>query len=124
MGVLVVQDQHRLGNTTDSDHLTNLLTVDKLDLRMMSELVISKHSVLNSSNILLSGVRMRRKKEEGWRRRSWNAFTKKTGTKSFMRTSQAAGFSETVGLDQFFRTRPRCNAEGKWIAPACKELKN
>ena len=38
-----------------------------------------------------------------------------------MRTSQEAvfskktGFSKTTGLGQFFRTRPRCNVEGKWI---------
>ena len=39
-----------------------------------------------------------------------------------LRTSQEAGFSSTVGLGQFFGTRPRCNAEGKWIVPACNEF--
>ena len=37
-----------------------------------------------------------------------------------MRASQEAGFSKTIGLGQFFRTRPRCNNEGKWIALPCK----
>ena len=38
------------------------------------------------------------------------------------RTSQEAGFSKTIGLGQSSRARPRCNAEGKWIVPSCKEL--
>ena len=39
-----------------------------------------------------------------------------------MRASQEAGLSNTVGLGQFFRTRPRCNVEGNWIALACNEF--
>ena len=35
------------------------------------------------------------------------------------RTSQAAGLSKTVG---FFRTRLRCNVEGKWSVTVCKEF--
>ena len=87
IGVFVVLDQQRPGNTTDSDHLSNLLMVDKLALRMMSQLVISKHSVLNSSNILLSGVRMRRKKR-GVEEEELERFYKKTGTKSSHHASE------------------------------------
>ena len=38
------------------------------------------------------------------------------------KASQEAGFSYTIDIGQFFRTRPLCNTHGKWVVPLCREF--
>ena len=67
IGVSMVQDQKRPGNTTKTDHLTHLLTEDgaNLAVRMVNKFVGSKHPVFECSAIPQTGVLMRREKGRG-----------------------------------------------------------
>ena len=62
----MVEDQKRLGTVMKNDRLTNFSDGerDELAVRMIGELVISKHPEFKWSNILESGVLMERRKEE------------------------------------------------------------
>ena len=57
VGVSVVQDRKRHGHILENTHLTNFADGewDKIALRMIRELITSKHPVLNLSNILVTG---------------------------------------------------------------------
>ena len=54
----------RLSTHQDWDMVTGVSVVDKLALRMESELIISKHPMFKCSSIFQTGVSMRRREEE------------------------------------------------------------
>ena len=64
IGVSVVQDRKRFGHIMKNDQFADG-EWDKLAVRAISELIITEHQVFKCSNILQTGVLMRRKKGGG-----------------------------------------------------------
>ena len=194
IGVSVIQDRKRPGKTVKSDHFHKFADGgwDNLALRMINELLISKHPLFKCWNILQTGVFIGRTKGGGagthfknepenhlmlvqmtlacdhlclffFHKNStdWNLHPRLQSGRShgvsppratslcsrwcghvlteltkeqekeplqptqqelMVKASQEAGFSKTIDICQFFRTRPLCNTDGKWVCTALQRI--